>query len=162
MRNIGATLALLALACGGGEQSGTEQQQEPAAAPQQPEMTAAAPAEGTGTVHEVQMLLNAAGQYRYVPAELTIKAGDTVRWLNVNGFPHNVAFYADRIPSGAADQLASLMPAEGKLGPLNGRLMTQPNETFEITFVGVPAGEYDYFCVPHEALGMVASLTIEQ
>jgi len=160
MRRIGATLALLALACGG-EQPAGEQQQEPAAAPETPAMTAAAPAEGTGTVHEIQMVMNAAGQYRFVPAQLTIKAGDTVRWLNVSGFPHNVAFYADRIPSGAVEPLASLMPAQGKLGPLSGRLLTQPNETFAITFTGVPTGEYGYFCVPHEALGMVASLTIE-
>ena len=114
------------------------------------------------TVHEVRMVEAPPGNFRFEPAALTIRVGDTVRWINVSGFPHNVAFYADRIPAGAADPLAALMPAEGKLGPLNGRLMTQPNDTYEITFVGVPTGEYDYFCVPHEALGMVASLSIEQ
>jgi plastocyanin len=78
----------------------------------------------------------------------------------VSGFPHNVAFYENKIPQGSADMLAGLIPAAGKIGPLSSRLMLQPNETVEIAFVGVPAGEYGYYCTPHEALGMVATLTI--
>jgi plastocyanin len=162
MKRNSAAVALLAVACGGGESGGTTQEEAAVATPQAAPVVTTQPTEGTGTVHQVQMLLNAAGQYRYVPAALTIKVGDTVRWLNVSGFPHNVAFYESKIPAGAKDQLVRLMPAEGKLGPLNGRLMTQPNDAFEMTFVDVPTGEYGYFCVPHEALGMVASLTIEQ
>ena len=159
MCKVSAALALFALACGG--EQGAGQQQTPAAATPSP---AEAPAaiEGTGTVHDVEMLQTADGNYRYQPASLTIKLGDTVRWINVSGLPHNVAFYADKIPEGAGAQIDALMPAEGKLGPMNGRLMIQPNDTFEMTFANVPTGDYGYFCVPHEALGMTATLTIEQ
>ncbi len=160
MRKAMAALALLTMACGGGEQAAQEDEQL-AAAPQTGVATAAT-APGTGVVHEIQMMQNPDGNYMFQPAALTIKVGDTVRWINVSGFPHNVAFYEDKIPQGAADQLASLLPTEGKLGPLLGALLTQADETFEVSFINVPAGSYGYFCVPHEALGMVASLTIEQ
>ena len=156
MRKLIAALALFAIACGGGEPASDEAEPE---APGQAEPAATDHA-GTGTVHEVRMLLTNDGNYVYEPAELTIKVGDTVRWVNVNDV-HNVAFYADQIPSGAAEVLETLMPSEGKLGPLSGRLISQPNESYDITFVGVPTGDYGYFCTPHEALGMVATLTIE-
>ena len=161
MRTGIAALTIFAMACGGGEGGAGQQQAAAADAP-----AAAAPAgaagEATGTVHEVRMHQTDAGSYVYEPASLTIQLGDAVRWINVNGFPHNVAFYADRIPAGAAERLASLMPAEGRLSDLSSRLMMQPNETVEITFLDVPTGEYNYFCTPHEALGMVAVLTVEQ
>ena len=47
------------------------------------------------------------------------------------------------------------------MGPLSGRLISQPGEAFVITFTEVPTGRYDYYCTPHEALGMVATLSIE-
>lgn len=84
MRQYVVALAVAGWACGGGEQAG--QGQPPAGgAP-----AAAPPAMGaTGTVHDVRMELRD-GVYRYDPATLTIKVGDSVRWLNINGFPHNV------------------------------------------------------------------------
>ena len=156
MRKMMAALAFIGLGGGGGETASQDQSGEPSAVASQP-----APM-GTGTVHEVQMLLTDDGNYRYVPDELTIKVGETVRWINVNGFPHNVAFYEDKIPEGSASTLATLIPAEGKLAPLSSQLFLQPDQQIEITFVGVPTGDYGYYCTPHEPLGMVATLTIEQ
>ena len=39
------------------------------------------------------------------PANVTIKAGETVEWVNNVGFPHNVVFDEDEIP------VRSLWPA---------------------------------------------------
>src|SRR5690606_7596598 len=66
---LAAGLVVLAAACGGEKQT-----EEPAMTPEQPaaEAPAAAPA-GTGTVHDVNMVLEGTA-YKYVPAELTIKA----------------------------------------------------------------------------------------
>jgi plastocyanin len=154
MRKYVAALALAAVACGGGEQAG--QREAPGAAPGGAPAVQA-PAGGTGTVHSVSMELRN-GQYIYDPVNLTIKAGDTVRWINVSGGPHNVAFYGDKVPPGAADVLNNIMP--NKMSPLQGPLLVDSAAVYEITFVGAPAGKYDYFCLPHEALGMKATLTV--
>lgn len=154
MRELIAALALAGMACGGAEQAGqTQGGAPPAAAP------AAAPAAGAmGRVHDVRMELRD-GVYRYDPATLTIKVGDTVRWLNVNGFPHNVSFYQDQVPAGAVDFLGTAMA--NQLSPLIGPLMADSLATYEITFAGAPTGTYNYFCLPHEALGMKARLTVQ-
>lgn len=151
MRQLIAALALAALACGGGEQAGQREAETP--------RTEAAAAPGaTGTVHEVGMELRD-GQYVYTPSRLTIKVGDTVRWINISGFPHNVSFYEDQIPAGAAEFLRRAMP--NQLTPLNGPLFTDSLATYEISFAGAPMGTYNYFCLPHEAMGMLATLTIQ-
>jgi len=154
MREFIAALALAAMACGGGEQAGQQQ----GAAPPPAAPAAAQRAGATGQVHQVRMELRD-GTYRYDPATLTIKVGDTVRWLNVNGFPHNVSFYQDQVPAGAVDFLRTAMP--NQLSPLNGPLLTDSLATYEITFAGAPSGTYNYYCLPHEALGMKARLTIQ-
>jgi plastocyanin len=39
--------------------------------------------------------------------------------------------------------------------------MTDSLAAYQMSFAGAPAGKYDYFCLPHEALGMKASLTLQ-
>ncbi len=165
MRKLIAVLAVLTLAWGGGggEQGMAQQTQAAASIPPLADQGASqASMVATGTVHEVEMMLTDDGNYIYRPDELTIKVGDTVRWINVNDF-HNVAFYADQIPAAAREFLEkSLADVQGKLGPIAGPLFTTQGETFEISFAGAPVGQYGYFCTPHEALGMKATLTVEQ
>jgi plastocyanin len=145
----GATVALAA--CGGGEQPPASQ--PPAPAP------VAAPA--AGATHDVNMVLEGTA-YKYVPSELTIKAGDKIVFHNVSGGPHNVQFWADSIPAGTAAALDAAMPnsPSDKLGQLNGPLLIEPNATYEIVFAGLPNGEYRFFCTPHLAMGMTGKLTI--
>ncbi len=160
MRKLMAAVAVFGVACGGGESGGAEStpaETTPAATTEAPAAT------GTGTVHEVAMKLTDAGAYVFEPVTLTIKVGDTVRWLNESGPPHNVAFYADQVPAGAGDFLTQAFASDAmKIGPMAGRLMTQIGDTYEVTFAGAPTGDYGYFCTPHEALGMKATLTIEE
>jgi plastocyanin len=118
----------------------------------------AAPAPATGATHDVQMLGDASG-YRFNPANITIKRGDAVRWTNVSGGPHNVSFWADSIPAGAQGPLSSNMPQQ--MMPLGGPLLTNPNQTYTISFANVPAGTYKYFCTPHLALGMKGVITVQ-
>lgn len=120
----------------------------------------------TGTTAKVQMLGDAKG-YREDPYNVTIKVGDAVQWTNVSGGPHNVSFWPDSIPPGTAEQLAANMPsATGagpaqKLGPLVGPLLTQPNDTYTISFAGLKPGVYKYYCTPHLALGMRGTVTVQ-
>lgn len=164
MRKAYACATLVLVACGGGER---DESAPPAAAPTirdaVPQAAAAPPGRATGVVHDVQMVLTPDGRYLYQPATLTINAGDAVRWTNVSGGPHNVAFYPDRIPVGASDVLAAaISETMPRSGPLSGMLLMAENATFAMTFTGAPTGTYEYFCTPHELLGMVATLTIAE
>lgn len=153
--SMAAGLALLVAACGGGEQKAGEEQQTTATPEQQ--APAAAPAAG-GATHDVNMVLEGSS-YKYVPDQLTIKAGDQVRFHNVSGGPHNVSFWADSIPAGAADPLKAGMPDQ--MAPLEGQLITEPNGVYTVNFANAPAGEYKYYCLPHLALGMKARITVQ-
>jgi len=152
-----AGLALVLAACGGGEQKADDQQTTAAPDQAAPAAGDAAPA-GGGTTHDVNMVLEGTS-YKYVPDQLTIKSGDVVRFHNVSGGPHNVAFWADSIPSGAAEPLKAGMPDQ--MAPLEGSLLTEPNAVYTVNFAGAPAGEYKYYCLPHLALGMKAKLTVQ-
>jgi plastocyanin len=153
-----AGLALVLAACGGEKK--TEEQQTTAtpdqAAPA-PTGGEAAPA-GGGTTHDVNMVLEGS-TYKYVPDQLTIKSGDVVRFHNVSGGPHNVSFWADSVPGGAADALKAGMPDQ--MAPLEGSLLTEPNAVYSVNFANAPAGEYKYYCLPHLALGMRGKLTVQ-
>jgi plastocyanin len=155
--SIAAGLAIVLAACGGEKKAEDQQatstpEQAPAAAP-----GAAAPG-GAGATHDVNMVLEGS-KYTYQPAELTIKVGDVVRFHNVSGGPHNVSFWADSIPKGAADPLKAGMPDQ--MAPLEGPLLTEPNSTYQVTFAGVPTGEYKFYCLPHLALNMRGKLTVQ-
>ncbi len=152
-----AGLAFVLAACGGEQK--TEDQQT-TATPDQPAPPAAgeaAPAAG-GTTHDVNMVLEGS-TYKYVPDQVTIKSGDVVRFHNVSGGPHNVSFWADSIPGGAADALKAGMPDQ--MAPLEGSLLTEVNAIYSVNFANAPAGEYKFYCLPHLALGMKGKLTVQ-
>jgi plastocyanin len=132
LRGIVVTVALAAVACGRGP--------------------------ATGAVHVVRMMETPAGQFVFEPAALTIRSGDVVRWVNVSGGVHNVAFYAEQIPPDAKPLLDAAMPA--RLTDLTGPLLEQAGQTYEVAFADMPPGVYGYYCTPHEMLGMKAQLTI--
>jgi plastocyanin len=98
------------------------------------------------------------GAYRFTPATLAIKAGDVVRWINSSGGPHNVAFKKAKIPAGAGDVLNAAM--KGRILDLGGPYIKDSLATYEVSFAGAPVGTYTYTCLPHESLGMVATLTV--
>ncbi|HEX2636010.1 MAG TPA: plastocyanin/azurin family copper-binding protein [Gemmatimonadales bacterium] len=153
-----AGLAIALAACGGEKKPEAQSTTTTTAAPEQPAAApAAAPAAG-GTNHDVNMVLDGS-TYKYDPSELTIKAGDVVTFHNKSGGPHNVSFWTDSIPSGAADVLKGTMPDQ--MAPLEGPLLTEPDAAYKISFAGAPTGEYKFYCLPHLALGMHGKLTVQ-
>ena len=158
-----AGLAFVLAACGGGEQKASEQQTTTTPDQAAPAADTAAPAGNAapaagGTTHDVNMVLEGSS-YKYVPDQLTIKSGDVVRFHNVSGGPHNVSFWADSIPGGAAEALKAGMPDQ--MAPLEGSLLTEPNGIYTVNFAKAPAGEYKFYCLPHLALGMKGKLTVQ-
>ncbi len=157
--------AVLLGACGGGDKAATTDTaaapaEAPAAAPAA-EAPAAAPgamAPITGTTHEVKMYGDAKG-YRFEPAELTIKAGDGIKFVFVNGGPHNVAFDPATVPAAAKAQLDANMPE--KIGELSGKMLLAEGESYTVSFGGVAPGTYDFNCTPHLAMNMKGKVTVQ-
>jgi plastocyanin len=98
------------------------------------------------TVHEVRMVMSGTTA-RFEPATLTIQPGDQVRFVNVSGGPHNVAFDAASLPADVKPILSANMPDQ--MDDLWGPLMNAPGATYTISFAGIKPGTYPYFCVPH-------------
>ena len=87
------------------------------------------------------------GQLVFVPAELSLCAGDTVTWTNNKGGPHNVVFDGDNIPSGVSADDISMDDQLGDEGA-----------TYSQKFSA--KGTYAYYCEPHAGAGMKAELTV--
>ena len=164
MRFYALTLSSILVlgACAGGDKANETTTDTAAATPSATTPAPTTPAGGaaaiTGTTHEVRMVLE--GQtYKFDPANLTIKQGDGVKWVMVSGGPHNVAFDPAKVPDDAEAALAANMPNQQM--PLSGPYLTQPNESYTVSFAGVKPGTYDYVCTPHIMMGMTGKLTVQ-
>jgi cytochrome c oxidase cbb3-type subunit 2 len=122
-------------------------------------VVAAAPGEGTSATIVVKMLGDAKG-YRFEPAAIRARVGDIVRFVNVSGGPHNVSFWADSIPPGAAGQLQRNMGTT--MSPLIGEMISQANAEYQVSIASLPPGAYQYYCLPHLALGMRGQIVVER
>ena len=71
-------------------------------------------------------------------ANITVEPGTTVTWVQSGDNPHTTTSYDGLWDSGMIE------------GGTDG--------TFSFTFE--EPGTYDYFCIPHEALGMVGTVTV--
>src|SRR5437899_12559249 len=153
------TLVAFGAFAGGGEKK-ADASEARAAPPAPAAATPAAPAaEPAAAVVEVKMTGNGTTKAAFEPATLTIAPGTTVRFINVSGGPHDIAFYADSIPKGAADVLKKGMP--NQMMDLASPFLQQPNEKYDVSFAGAPAGTYKGYCLPHVALGMKVTITVK-
>ncbi|MGM0591213.1 MAG: plastocyanin/azurin family copper-binding protein [Halobacteriota archaeon] len=123
--------------------------------------TESAVAQEGGQTHTIDMT----DDLVFDPDDYTIAPGDTVVWENVGEIGHSVTAYEEDIPEEAtyfasggfeAEQPARTAYTAGD--PASGDVVG--GESFEHTFE--VTGTYDYFCVPHESVGMVAQLTVQE
>jgi plastocyanin len=114
---------------------------------------------GTPPVTHTVRMVSQGATMRFEPATLTVKAGDQVRFVNVSGGPHNVSFDPAKVPDDVERVLSAAMP--NQLQPLWGPLMTEANAAYTISFAGVKPGSYEFFCMPHVAMGMKGTLTVQ-
>lgn len=88
------------------------------------------------------------GALVFDPASVTIKAGDSVTFRNNAGFPHNIVFDEDAVPSGVnADALS------------HEDYLNAPGETYSVKLTA--PGEYGYYCEPHQGAGMQGKITVQ-
>lgn len=81
---------------------------------------------------------------RFVPDEVVITPGTTVRWITVSTVFHTIT------------------PRDGdQLGVFERQEVPAGDQPFEHTFT-VAEETYDYFCEPHELAGMVGTIRVVQ
>lgn len=99
---------------------------------------------------------------RFEPTSKVVEAGTTVRWRNTDRGVHTVTAYDGETPEEAAyfatGGFNSEQAAKDAWYSTTGGGL-DPGEAFEYTFE-IP-GEYDYYCIPHEAAGMVGTIVVE-
>ncbi|WP_144905593.1 plastocyanin/azurin family copper-binding protein [Halobellus captivus] len=112
-----------------------------------------------GERHTVEMT----DELVFDPDEITIAPGDTVVWENVGGIGHSVTAYEDEIPADAAyfasggfDSESAARSAYSPGDVESGDILE--DGTYEHTFE--IEGTYEYFCIPHETVGMLGSVEV--
>ncbi len=97
----------------------------------------------------------------FEPAELTVEQGESVAWTYAAGEAHSVTAYQDEIPEDAAYWASGGFESEeaAREGWENGQGAVQSGQTYVHTFE--TTGEHGYFCIPHEAAGMVGTVLVE-
>ncbi len=88
---------------------------------------------------------------KFMPDKVTIKAGQTVQWVNNAQTLHSV----DADPSMVQDAKDVVLPTGAK--PFDSGFMS-PGATWEYTFT--TPGTYKYTCVPHEKDGMMGTIEV--
>lgn len=96
---------------------------------------------------------------QFDPSRIEVEVGTTVTWENVGNVGHTVTAYDDEIPDDGAyfasggfdseDAAADGYPDEGNIAG---------GESYEHTFE--TAGEYQYYCIPHEQTGMYGRVRV--
>lgn len=143
-----AGVAMVLAACGGAKTD--------AANPDSANAAAAAPAATAGATHVINMVMEGTA-YKFVPADITIKAGDAIVFKGVSGAAHNIVFWKDSLPAGAEAVLNAAMP-DGT-APLSSKMVVDGDSTV-VSFAGAPTGRYPMYCLPHLAMGMKGSITV--
>jgi plastocyanin len=92
------------------------------------------------------------GMLGFEPSKLTVKPGDTIKWVNNKVPPHNVVFDPAN-PGKSADLAKSLSHKQ---------LLMSPGQSEETV---IPAdatpGDYTFYCEPHRGAGMIGKITVQ-
>jgi plastocyanin len=76
-----------------------------------------------------------AGDFFFSPKSVTVNVGDTVVWAN--------------------------LPSDGHTSTSAAGLWNGSSDNFSVTFTSAEVGTNNYFCIPHQSLGMVGSVIVK-
>jgi plastocyanin len=98
----------------------------------------------------------------FEPKELTVTVGDTVAFEHAAGEAHNVVAYEDEIPEDATYWASGGFDSQeaAEAGWDEGEGAVQSGQSYVHTFE--TTGSHGYYCVPHEAAGMVGTVVVEE
>ena len=87
----------------------------------------------------VDISMGSGGNLIFYPSDVTIEAGETIHFVNDMLPPHNII-------------------VEGRADLSRESLMFNPGESQDILFAD--AGDYNFFCGPHQGAGMVGTIHV--
>jgi len=93
-----------------------------------------------GIAYAVDVTMGSNGNLVFNPDNISITAGETVHFVNGMLPPHNII-------------------VEGRADLSRESLMFNPGEIQDILFAD--AGDYDFFCGPHQGAGMIGHLHVQ-
>ncbi|KAI3419854.1 Phospholipase D [Psidium guajava] len=103
-----------------------------------------------GNAMAIEVLLGAeGGELVFAPSNFTVSSGEKIVFKNNAGFPHNVVFDEDAVPSGVDVTKISMSDED---------LLNAPGETYAVTLT--EKGTYSFYCSPHQGAGMVGKVTV--
>ena len=91
------------------------------------------------TAYALDVSMGANGNLAFSPNEITISAGDTVHFINESLPPHNII-------------------VEGRADLSREALLFAPGESQDVVFAD--AGDYNFFCGPHQGAGMTGVIHV--
>ncbi|MDE2149331.1 MAG: hypothetical protein KGJ55_05745 [Gammaproteobacteria bacterium] len=109
-------------------------------------------ASASGTALAKTVKVQSTDLLKFEPAKVVIHVGDTVVWHNASVLVHTVT----DVPKLAAKAADVALPKGAK--PFNSGNL-QPKADFRHRFTA--PGTYRYFCIPHEAAGMLGEVVVE-
>jgi plastocyanin len=157
MRYSGLALVLSAVvlsACGGGGDAPDQSKAAPAATPD----TAVAAMPITGDTVVVDMIAEG-NTFKFMPTDVTVKAGDGIKFVTKSGNPHNVAFNPMELPADVRAQLKANMTDQS--AELQSPILPNIGDSYVISFGGVKPGKYNITCPLHIAQGMRGTVTVQ-
>ena len=93
-----------------------------------------------GIAYAVDVTMGSNGNLVFSPDNISITAGETVHFVNGMLPPHNII-------------------VEGRADLSRESLMFNPGEVQDILFAD--AGDYDFFCGPHQGAGMIGTVHVQ-
>jgi plastocyanin len=109
-------------------------------------------------VHEIRMMADGKGEFRFAPASVSARRGDVLLFKAVSGAPHSVVFEGKELTAQAREKLNAAMPR--RAGDLSSPLLTEGSEYRMAVPHGLAAGTYKFFCLPHRAYDMRGEVTV--
>lgn len=97
----------------------------------------------------VEMITDNQGSY-FDPKGLVVEPGTTVRFVNASGSHGTTAYHPDN------EEQPLRIPTEAE--PWDSPIYTESDRQFEVTLEA--EGVYDYYCPPHESMGMVGRIIV--
>ncbi len=130
--------------CGNANQTNNGLESDSPATPSHETATSTTPPSPGTTTHTVEMT----GDYEFVPSSLTIKQGDSVKWVLIKG-NHEIA--SGKVIEGpdGREGIPDCLWDSGKMAA----------GSFTYTFNSI--GTFPYYCDSHVDVGMIGTITVE-